>query len=232
MKDFRHTLIDRKLFYPIHRPHLVSTARRWKSFHSLTHQIILFLLFCTNSFRINKIHSFIHMILFTEKKPPLKTFEDVQALLSQGKKREVKLLLRDNAWPINSTIRAQLWPTICSQHQVGKSMLEGYYWDMVNQVWDCIIINKLRTLSNKLYLNQFDSWNQILNIYFHWIIKSGMFIQKWRIVIESLAVISTQSIPKLIWSLNKLSLVKSNISWLESNCSAFTWFRVDWLDSF
>lgn len=158
MKDFRHTLIDRKLFYPIHRPHLVSTARRWKSFHSLTHQIILFLLFCTNSFRINKIHSFIHMILFTEKKPPLKTFEDVQALLSQGKKREVKLLLRDNAWPINSTIRAQLWPTICSQHQVGKSMLEGYYWDMVNQVWDCIIINELRTLSNKLYLNRFDSW--------------------------------------------------------------------------
>lgn len=71
---------------------------------------------------------------FLEKKPPLKTFDDVQTLLSQGKKREVKLLLRDNAWPINSTIRAQLWPAICSQHQVGKSMLEGYYWDMVNQV--------------------------------------------------------------------------------------------------
>ncbi|XP_055304380.1 GTPase-activating protein skywalker isoform X2 [Sitodiplosis mosellana] len=71
----------------------------------------------------------------SEKKPPLKTFEDVQALLSQGKKREVKLLIRDNAWPINSTIRAQLWPAICSQHQVGKSMLEGYYWDMVNQVF-------------------------------------------------------------------------------------------------
>lgn len=46
----------------------------------------------------------------------------------------MKLLLRDNAWPINSTIRSQLWPAICSQHQVGKSMLEGYYWDMVNQV--------------------------------------------------------------------------------------------------
>lgn len=72
--------------------------------------------------------------LRAEKKPPLKTFDDVQALISQGKKRELKLLLRENAWPINSTIRAQLWPAICSQHQVGKSMLEGYYWDMVNQV--------------------------------------------------------------------------------------------------
>lgn len=69
----------------------------------------------------------------SDKKPALKTFEDIQTLLSQGKKREVKLLIRDNAWPINSTIRSQLWPAVCSQHQVGKSMLEGYYWDMVNQ---------------------------------------------------------------------------------------------------
>lgn len=69
-----------------------------------------------------------------EKKLPLKTFDEVQALLTQGKKREVKLLIRENAWPINSTIRSQLWPAICSQHQIGKSMLEGYYWDMVNQV--------------------------------------------------------------------------------------------------
>lgn len=76
----------------------------------------------------------LHFYLCLEKKPPLKTFEDVQTLLSQGKKREVKLLIRDNAWPINSTIRSQLWPAICSQHQVGKSMMEGYYWDMVQQV--------------------------------------------------------------------------------------------------
>lgn len=68
-----------------------------------------------------------------DKKPALKTFDEIQTLLSQGKKREVKLLIRDNAWPINSTIRSQLWPAVCSQHQVGKSMLEGYYWDMVNQ---------------------------------------------------------------------------------------------------
>lgn len=86
-----------------------------------------------------------------EKKPPLKTFEDVQALLSQGKKREVKLLIRDNAWPINSTIRAQLWPAICSQHQVGKSMLEGYYWDMVNQVSDLILSNSKREINIEFY---------------------------------------------------------------------------------
>lgn len=71
---------------------------------------------------------------FAGKKPALKSFSDVQALLSTGKKREVKLCIRENAWPINSTIRSQLWPALCSQHQVGKSMLEGYYWDMVNQV--------------------------------------------------------------------------------------------------
>lgn len=82
----------------------------------------------------------------TEKKPPLKTFDDVQTLLSQGKKREVKLLIRENAWPINSTIRAQLWPAICSQHQVGKSMLEGYYWDMVNQVIIELILTSTRII--------------------------------------------------------------------------------------
>lgn len=70
----------------------------------------------------------------TGKRPSLKAFADIQALLSQGKKREVKQAIRDNAWPINSTIRSQLWPALCSQHQVGKSMLDGFYWDMVNQV--------------------------------------------------------------------------------------------------
>lgn len=80
-----------------------------------------------------RVH-FAHSIDLSDKKPALKTFDEIQTLLSQGKKREVKLLIRDNAWPINSTIRSQLWPAVCSQHQVGKSMLEGYYWDMVNQV--------------------------------------------------------------------------------------------------
>ena len=59
----------------------------------------------------------------------------MQTFLTQGKKREVKLLIRDNSWPINSTIRAELWPALCSEHQIGKSMLDGFYWDMVNQVY-------------------------------------------------------------------------------------------------
>lgn len=132
MKDFRHTLIDYKLYYPIHRLHLVSQARA-KVIH-----FYLFILLLLSVKLIKPIYFYLthntHTHLRVEKKPPLKTFDDVQALISQGKKRELKLLLRENAWPINSTIRAQLWPAICSQHQVGKSMLEGYYWDMVNQV--------------------------------------------------------------------------------------------------
>ncbi|XP_053693370.1 GTPase-activating protein skywalker isoform X2 [Sabethes cyaneus] len=69
------------------------------------------------------------------KKPNLKTFQDVQSLIQQGKKRETKLVLRENSWPTNSPIRSQLWPALCSQHHVGKTMLDGFYWDMVNQVF-------------------------------------------------------------------------------------------------
>ncbi|XP_038107718.1 GTPase-activating protein skywalker isoform X7 [Culex quinquefasciatus] len=69
------------------------------------------------------------------KKPNLKTFQDVQSLIQQGKKREAKLVLRENSWPTNSPIRSQLWPALCSQHHVGKNMLDGFYWDMVNQVF-------------------------------------------------------------------------------------------------
>lgn len=70
------------------------------------------------------------------KKQSLKSFSDVQQLLQQGnKKREIKLLIRENAWPLNSPIRAQLWPALCEQHQTSKQMLDGFYWDMVNQVF-------------------------------------------------------------------------------------------------
>lgn len=69
------------------------------------------------------------------KKPNLKTFQDVQSLIQQGKKREAKLALRENSWPTNSPIRSQLWPALCTQHHVGKTMLDGFYWDMVNQVF-------------------------------------------------------------------------------------------------
>lgn len=63
----------------------------------------------------------------------MKSFSDVEQLLKQAKKREVKLLLRDNNWAINHPIRAQLWPKLCAQHKIGKDMAEGFYWDMVNQ---------------------------------------------------------------------------------------------------
>uniref|UniRef100_A0A182V2D5 TLDc domain-containing protein n=1 Tax=Anopheles merus TaxID=30066 RepID=A0A182V2D5_ANOME len=69
------------------------------------------------------------------KKPNLKSFQDVQSLIQQGKKREAKIVLRENSWPTNSPIRSQLWPALCAQHHVGKTMLDGFYWDMVNQVF-------------------------------------------------------------------------------------------------
>ncbi|XP_069691958.1 GTPase-activating protein skywalker isoform X2 [Periplaneta americana] len=69
------------------------------------------------------------------KKPALKTYNEIHGLIQSGRKREVKQIIRDNAWPINSTIRSQLWPTLCQQHAHDKSILEGFYWDMVNQIF-------------------------------------------------------------------------------------------------
>ncbi|VVC93189.1 unnamed protein product [Leptidea sinapis] len=68
------------------------------------------------------------------KKAALKTFEEIHPLIQQARKRELKLIIRENSWPINSPIRASLWPALCKQHQHGKSMLDGFYWDMVTQV--------------------------------------------------------------------------------------------------
>lgn len=71
----------------------------------------------------------------TSKKQTLKTFNEVNALLQAGRKREAKMIIRENAWPLNNGIRAQLWPALCNQHAHGKNMLDGFYWDMVNQVF-------------------------------------------------------------------------------------------------
>lgn len=75
----------------------------------------------------------------SKNKLPLKTFQEVQTLLIQQKKREVKLILRENNWPINSPIRSQLWPALCAQHQATKDYnLDGFYWDQVNQVFGTV----------------------------------------------------------------------------------------------
>lgn len=70
----------------------------------------------------------------TAKKQPLKTINDVKQLIQQGKKREVKLIIRENAWPVNATIRSQLWPELCAQHQTNKDPLSLTYWESVNTV--------------------------------------------------------------------------------------------------
>jgi len=49
----------------------------------------------------------------TSKKQTLKTFAEVNTLLQAGRKREVKLIIRENAWPLNNGIRTQLWPALC-----------------------------------------------------------------------------------------------------------------------
>ncbi|KAL9923101.1 GTPase-activating protein skywalker isoform X1 [Glossina fuscipes] len=69
------------------------------------------------------------------KEPALRTFTEIKQLLDQGKKREVKNILRENSWPINSPIRSQLWPTLCAQHQSKPQMVDGFYWEMVHQVF-------------------------------------------------------------------------------------------------
>ncbi|RZC40437.1 hypothetical protein BDFB_011492 [Asbolus verrucosus] len=67
---------------------------------------------------------------------PLKSIGDVTTLLQQGRKQDVKHLLRNNAWPVDSPIRGQLWFLLCIQHQnKANSMTDGFYWDMVNQVF-------------------------------------------------------------------------------------------------
>ncbi|XP_050685436.1 GTPase-activating protein skywalker isoform X4 [Leptidea sinapis] len=76
--------------------------------------------------------------LFAGKKAALKTFEEIHPLIQQARKRELKLIIRENSWPINSPIRASLWPALCKQHQHGKSMLDGFYWDMVTQVFGTV----------------------------------------------------------------------------------------------
>ncbi|KAM8716780.1 hypothetical protein ACLKA7_003623 [Drosophila subpalustris] len=69
------------------------------------------------------------------KEPALRSYTEIQQLLQLGKKHIVKSILRENSWPINSPIRSQLWPTLCAQHLTKQNMLDGFYWEMVHQVF-------------------------------------------------------------------------------------------------
>ncbi|XP_030241966.1 GTPase-activating protein skywalker isoform X9 [Drosophila navojoa] len=69
------------------------------------------------------------------KEPALRSFTEIQQLLQQNKKRDVKNILRENSWPINSPIRSQLWPALCAQHLTKQNIVDGFYWEMVHQVF-------------------------------------------------------------------------------------------------
>ncbi|XP_033150860.1 GTPase-activating protein skywalker isoform X11 [Drosophila busckii] len=69
------------------------------------------------------------------KEPALRSFTEIKQLLQQNKKGDVKKILRENYWPINSAIRSQLWPALCAQHLTKQNLLDGFYWEMVHQVF-------------------------------------------------------------------------------------------------
>ncbi|XP_063244570.1 GTPase-activating protein skywalker isoform X4 [Bacillus rossius redtenbacheri] len=69
------------------------------------------------------------------KRSPPRPLGEVLALAQAGRGKELKQAVRENAWPINSTVRSQLWPVLCRQHAHDKNLQEGFYWDMVNQLF-------------------------------------------------------------------------------------------------
>lgn len=101
----------------------------------------------TNSNQTNHIYttlvdaSNIQVIPPSPSSKPLKNFAEIKQLIGQGRKQDVKQILRNNSWPVNSPIRGELWQLLCKQHQNAKqaSILDDnndvFYWDMVNQVF-------------------------------------------------------------------------------------------------
>lgn len=90
-----------------------------------------------NVFSSNVDSTGIQIIQASPNNRPLKTLKDVQTLLQQGRKQDVKLILRNNSWPVNHQIRRELWPLLCLQHNKGGTtvMGDGFYQDMVIQVF-------------------------------------------------------------------------------------------------
>ncbi|XP_017784438.1 PREDICTED: TBC1 domain family member 24 isoform X1 [Nicrophorus vespilloides] len=85
---------------------------------------------------------------------PLKTAQEVTGLLQAGRRQDVKNILRTNGWACDSPVRPELWPALCEQHSNGKKVdavapatpsttaaasetMDGFYWDMVSQVFGC-----------------------------------------------------------------------------------------------
>lgn len=60
----------------------------------------------------------------------------------------MKLIIRENAWPVNATIRSQLWPELCAQHQTNKDPLSLTYWESVNTVSCPDVIANMMSLTS------------------------------------------------------------------------------------
>ncbi|XP_008556880.1 GTPase-activating protein skywalker isoform X1 [Microplitis demolitor] len=82
----------------------------------------------------------------SSKKQTLKTFNEVNTLIQSNRKREVKIILRENAWPLNNGIRAHLWPALCQQHTSAKNIFtkaeDGFYWAMVTSLFGTVELSE------------------------------------------------------------------------------------------
>ncbi|XP_044594762.1 GTPase-activating protein skywalker isoform X6 [Cotesia glomerata] len=82
----------------------------------------------------------------SSKKQSLKTFNEVNTLIQGNRKRDVKIILRENAWPLNNGIRAHLWPALCQQHTSAKNIFtkaeDGFYWAMVTSLFGTVELSE------------------------------------------------------------------------------------------
>lgn len=75
----------------------------------------------------------------TAPSKPLKTLHEIQLMLQQNRKQDVKQALRTNNWPITSPVRKELWRLLCGQHHTGAlTMTDDFYWDMVGTVFGSV----------------------------------------------------------------------------------------------